>query len=104
VDSCNAAFQAFQEIMPAIARAHVESTLPFSLLQEFESAEKDGGIWKGEVIHTSLFKYWKGLFVGKKDRLSKVAQTISSLPNPIIPLLRTENRINSITSKECVSM
>jgi len=66
--------QAFQEIMPAIARAHVESTLPLSLLQEFESAEKNGGIWKGEVIHTSLFKYWKGSFVGKK-------QIIQSGPN-----------------------
>ena len=107
MDSCNAAFQAFQEIMPAIARAHVESTLPLSLLQEFKSAEKNGGIWKGDVIHTSLFQYWKGSTVGEKDkakRLSKVAQNIPTLPNPITPLLRTENRMNSITSKECVSI
>jgi hypothetical protein len=42
--------------MPAIARAHVELTILLSLLQEFNSAERGGGLWKGEVIHTSLFK------------------------------------------------
>jgi hypothetical protein len=90
--------------MPAIAKAHVESTIPLSLLQEFKSAERDRGIWKGEVIHTSLFKYWKGSLVEKQDRCSEVAQTIPGLPNPITPLLRKGNRMNLITSKECVSI
>jgi hypothetical protein len=37
------------------------------LLQEFKSAERGRGIWKGEVIHVSLFKYWKGSLVEKQD-------------------------------------
>jgi|688.fasta_scaffold70161_5 hypothetical protein len=104
LDSSNIAFRAFQDIMPAIARAHVESTIPLSLLQEFRSAERCGGIWKGEVIHTSLFKYWKGSHVEKQDRSSKVAQTIPALPNPITPLLRKGFQMNSLTSKDCVSI
>jgi hypothetical protein len=104
VDSCNTVFRACQDIMPAIAKAYVESTIPLSLLQEFKSAERDRGIWKGEVIHTSLFKYWKGSLVEKQDRCSEVAQTIPGLPNPITPLLRKGNRMNLITSKECVSI
>jgi hypothetical protein len=56
-----------------------------SLLQEFNSAERGGGLWKGEVIHTYLFKYWKGSLIEKQDRSSKVAQTIPALPYPITP-------------------
>jgi hypothetical protein len=74
------------------------------LLQEYKSAERGGGIWKGEVIHTSLFKYWKGSLFGKQDRSSKVAQTIPALPNTINTLPRKGNRMNSLTSKECVSI
>jgi hypothetical protein len=59
-------------------------------------------IWKGEV--TSLFKYWEGSLVENQDRSSKVAQTIPALPNPITKLLRKENLMNPLTSKECVSI
>ena len=103
LQSSKAAFQIFKDIMPAIARAHVETTIPSSLLQEFKSAESKGGVWKGEVTHTPLFEYWRGSFAKKSDRSSQVAQTIPPLPNPITPLLRTGTRIHSITSKECVS-
>jgi hypothetical protein len=90
VDSFKIAFLAFQGIMPAIARTHVELTILLSLLQEFNSAERGGGLWKGEVIHASLFKYWKGSLIEKQDRSSKVAQTIPALPYPITPLLSKE--------------
>jgi hypothetical protein len=100
VDSCKIAFWALQDIMPAIARTHVESTILFSLLQQFKSTERVGGIWKGEVIHASLFKYWKGSLVENQDRSSKVAQTIPALPNHITLLLRKEILINPLTSKE----
>ena len=81
LQSSKAAFQIFKDIMPAIARAHVETTIPSSLLQEFKSAESKGGVWKGEVTHTPLFEYWRGSFAKKSDRSSQVAQTIPPLPN-----------------------
>jgi hypothetical protein len=90
VDSFRIAFLAFQGIMPTIARTHVELTILLSLLQEFNSAERGGGLWKGEVIHTYLFKYWKGSLIEKQDRSSKVAQTIPALPYPITALLSKE--------------
>ncbi|EFX65656.1 hypothetical protein DAPPUDRAFT_117099 [Daphnia pulex] len=49
VDSFKIAFLAFQGIMPAIARTHVELTILLFLLQEFNSAERGGGLWKREL-------------------------------------------------------
>ncbi len=98
------AFRAFQEAMPPIARAHMESTIPQALLDEFRICRNSGGIWKGAVQHTSLFNYWGKFFDGNSENLLlKVAKALPPLPNPITPLLRKEVRIHAITSKESVS-
>jgi hypothetical protein len=98
------AFTVFQKAMPPIARAHMESTIPQALLDEFRFCRNSGGIWKGAVHHTSLFNYWKKFFdVNSENLLLKVAKALPPLPNPITPLLRKEVRINAITSKESVS-
>jgi hypothetical protein len=98
------AFRVFREAMPPIARAHMESTIPQALLDEFRICRSSGGIWKGAVHHTSLFNYWKKFFDGASENLLvKVSKALPPLPNPITPLLRKEVRINAITSKESVS-